>query len=130
MNESDELLSLLREQNELLREKGRAEWEATHTAAVRRQQEKERQEAQRHLEERQGKKPGRHPKAQKPSQASEPIELPTGVMDIKQAARYLQISVRQVHNYLEKGELNASKFGRSLRFTQKALDDFIERHPR
>jgi excisionase family DNA binding protein len=50
------------------------------------------------------------------------------VMDVNEAAQYLSVSVRTIHNLVSKGELKPARIRgiRALRFRREALDALIE----
>ena len=48
-----------------------------------------------------------------------------GWLDIKGAARYTSTSVRGMYQRVAKGQVPYAKWGSSLRFSRKALDDLL-----
>jgi excisionase family DNA binding protein len=114
MSAQDDLLALQRETQ-------RAQWEAAHTAAVRKFEEQNRLALHLRLQELHGEKP-RHLKS-----VPRPQELHTDLLTVPEAAQRLNMSKRKVDDLMARGHLRSVKIGRSRRVPVEALSTFISR---
>lgn len=56
----------------------------------------------------------------------EPLE--EDMLTVKEVASYLKVSENTVYNYLNKGELNGVKVGRSWRITRESIRTYLTRN--
>ncbi len=58
------------------------------------------------------------------------LDILPAVLKVRQAAQYLNVSVRTIYNLKERGELRSIGIGTAVRFRIADLDAFLEAHRR
>lgn len=58
----------------------------------------------------------------------DPELLEDDMLTVKEVAAYLKVSENTVYNYLNRGELNGVKVGRSWRITRASIRDYLTRN--
>lgn len=56
------------------------------------------------------------------------VEVEAAVFDREQAAAYLRIGPRSLDRAVAARDIDVVRIGRSVRFTQRACDDYLARH--